>query len=72
MDHFKQEIVDQRGITFEEIEDVESFVNDGESRCRKCAFSTFDPCFDCLADEYGMPACEERLDGKKVYFKKVS
>ena len=71
-DYFKSEVVDQRGITFKEVEDVESGVNDGESRCRKCAFSQYDPLFDCLADEYGMPSCEDRLDGTSVYFKKVS
>jgi hypothetical protein len=54
----------------EKFEEVEY---DGEDRCLKCAcgvdFFTAD--FDCLADEWGMPACECRLDNKKVYFKKL-
>lgn len=66
-DYLKSEVVDARGKTFEEVATL-----DGSNRCKKCAFSQYDPVFDCLADEYGMPSCEDRLDGVTVYFKKVN
>jgi len=65
-DSLNSKVVDARGETFEEVATLDG------SRCKKCAFSQYDPVFDCLADEYGMPSCEDRLDGTTVYFKKVS
>ena len=66
-------MLDRNGMKFEEIECDEVFV---EHRCRKCIFFGDTErrigLFQCQANDYEMPACEHRPDGKTVYFKQIT
>lgn len=40
----------------------------------KCEFGDFSIVLfmECMADEYGMPPCQDRLNGKTIYFRRVT
>jgi len=63
-------MIERNGMKFEEIECDEVFV---EQRCPQCFFSSYvHGLFQCQANDYEMPACEHRPDGKTVYFKQIT
>jgi hypothetical protein len=40
----------------------------GHNRCRECAFNSDT---ECLSDDFGVPDCENREDGRTVLYKRA-